>query len=179
MKYIKYLPHLVFVGLLIVLVLQLREFIFDNDFGLTPAGQSQLAPDDSLLVTVDQGKVRVEKRTKEGSEVSLIDLPPSGSSQISVKNKGEVVVKNKTAGVDFQLGGGFLVTDRLYGALDGEIAYFGRLSLHAGVGIRSASDVIGYVGGGYRLDQLRLNNTSVVAGFTTQKTLFVGCVVRF
>lgn len=100
----------------------------------TPMPPSPLEPGEQVRIEVDGRKIRV--------------TTPKGTTEQFVPDVAKVIVRDgvteinvKKLGVKAELGGGFAVTpNRMKLTLDSRIAYYRRVSLHAGLTIDPAAD---------------------------------------
>lgn len=135
-----------------------------------------LKEDEAARIVVKNRTVSV--LTDKGAKAAYV--PSSGHAAVTVKTDGDVEIRVKRTGFGFQLGGGLLYGDTLRGALDLELAYSGRLGLHGGLAIAPTHGpaVVPYLALGYKLDRLRLDNTSLLVGVTARKSWIVGIAVE-
>ncbi len=134
-----------------------------------------LKPDETTRVVIQKNHAFVI--TKKGTHGTY--LPPSGTVTTSVKKDGRVEVTIKNKGFDPQVGGGMIYADTFRASLDTQLWYWGRISTHAGLGIGKAPVLIPFAAVGYRLDQLRLANSSVGVGLSVRKDLVLMFRVEF
>jgi hypothetical protein len=134
-----------------------------------------LAPNDPNILEVNISPKRViSVRTQEGATARYV--PSDGAATVTVDQTGTVDISVQSAGLSFKPGMAFIVTNKLRLGLDVQVAYWNRLEAHIGLG---GPAVIGYVGLGYRLDSIGLNNTSVQAVITTDRHIGGALSVRF
>lgn len=153
--------------LLIVAFLWLRD-VFGPSVPQTPV---QLEDGETTRVTVAHNTVTAT--TKTGTVKKY--LPSAGSATVSVKEDGAVELVTKNKGTSLQLGGGIGYDNQPRITLDLQTLYWNRLGGHLGLGFgRVQPIVVPFVAASYRLDQLRLDNSSVMVGITLNKDPFVG-----
>lgn len=167
LRYIKWV--LIFIGVVVPL-LWLRSCITDKkplDFG------KPLLPDTAAHVAIDGKHVAI--RTHK--EVKATYVPSDGHAVATVKKDGSIDLKVTNKGFMFHPVHGVVVTSRLSIALGAQVAYWDRFEIHVG-GKWPLSAA--YLGAAYRLDQIKyLQNTSLMAVYTTRRELGVGIVHRF
>lgn len=93
-------------------------------------------------------------------------VPPDSTTTISVGKDGKVTTHVQTFGVTVKLGGGIGYADKLRFDLDLQLAYAGRFGGHIGCGFSKSPLLLPFVAGSYRLDQIKLPNTSLLIGKT-------------
>jgi hypothetical protein len=164
---------------LIVLVLISGLWLWDF-FRKEPIAEevtaTPLKEDEAARVVIKNRQVSV--LTDKGAKATYV--PSSGHAAVTVKTDGEVEIRVKRTGFGFQLGGGIVYDDTLRGALDLQFAYSGRLGLHTGLAVAPSYGpaVVPYLALGYKLDRLRLDNTSLLVGVTARKSWLVGIAVE-
>lgn len=168
-KIIKYIPHIAIAIAVLMLVLGVRGCIKDRqipsfDTPLTQDVLSQTLIQDRHIV------VRTQKETKAAY------VPDDGSAVASVDKEGHITLDVKSFGLSFRPELGMLVTDRLRGALGAQLGYWDRFEIHAGVAMPK---FVAYGCLAYRLDQLKLRNTSIGVVYTTDKALGVAVLLKF
>lgn len=132
---------------------------------------SQLPASTDLHVAV-KGRV-ITVRTHNGVESNYI--PDRGRADVIVNNEGEVALNIKSTGLTLQPVIGVFLAKSPSLAVGAQVAYWKRAELYVG----GAYPWAGWVGAGYKLDQLFLSNTSLFANYTTRKEIGVGVLVRF
>jgi hypothetical protein len=105
--------------------------------------------------------------TRKGTSVTYV--PSSGTAVVSVAKDGTITSKVQKLGFKLQLGGGAIYADQLRFSIDSQLFYWSRVSLHGGIGLADNPVVVPYVAVGYRLDQVRLANSSIGLGITPRK----------
>jgi hypothetical protein len=135
--------------------------------------QKPLNEETLLEVNVSPNRL-ISARTPDARVVKYV--PQDGAATVSVQKDGSVDLKVKSGGVSFKPGLSMIVTDRLRVGLDVQVAYWNRLEAHAGL---AGPRIVGYVGLGYRLDAIGLNNTSAQVVLTTDKRIGGALSVRF
>ncbi len=100
----------------------------------TPSVPSPLEPGETVRIEIDGRKMRIT--TPKGTTERFVP----DTAKVTVRDgKAEIAVK--TIGVKAEFGGGFAVTaDRMKLMLDSRVAYYRRLSLHAGLTIDPSAD---------------------------------------
>lgn len=139
----------------------------------TPAireAQMPLKENEIVRVVTTNKTVTIVK--KDGTKTRYV--PSSGYASTTVEKDGTIKVKVKNKGLGFELGGGLLFADKFRIGVDLQIFYWNRLSTHLGLGLMSDPVAIPYGTVGYKLDQIYLNNTSIIAGITFNVKPVVG-----
>lgn len=154
----------------LILVLLLK----DCGKELTPVVTSPMASNDALRVNVKDSRITVT--TKQESETRYV--PHNGSAQINLKDNGDVEIDVDEVGFTFDPGFGALCTNRLRLTADLQIAYWNRGELYIGAGMGPLTSPVIYIGLGYNLGQIKMDNTSLFIAFTTQKEIGLGIRVR-
>jgi hypothetical protein len=169
---------------LFLLLLISGLWLYDLYQGFNAKPQPVTVDDVAPLNPWEQARVVVQRntvavRTSSGS-VKVAYVPPSGNAVVTVKKDGTIDLRVKSKGFDLQLGGGYVYDGHSRVCLDVSAFYWNRTTLHIGLGIGPVSPaVVPYVGVGYKLDRLRLDNTSLITGVTLRKQFLVGVVVQF
>jgi hypothetical protein len=159
------------IGVLITLVAALFLWVKDFFGPSVPQGPVTLEEGEETRVTVAHNVVTAT--TKQGTIKKY--LPSAGSATVSVKEDGVVTLETKNKGASLQLGGGIGYDNQPRITLDLQTLYWNRLGGHLGLGFgRVQPIVVPFVAASYRLDQLRLDNSSVMVGITLNKDPFVG-----
>lgn len=162
---LRLVPGFILAILLVVGLLVVRDWWQE----LTLAGEdipaTVLRDDETIKLHVNDRRVTVA--TKKG--VSGTYVPSSGHATVTVKKDGSTDVAVKKAGMSWQLGGGIVYADRLRLGVDFQFAYWNRFGGHVGIAFADKPVAIPFVGVSYRLDQLRLSNTSLLVGITPRK----------
>lgn len=152
-----------------------------DDTTLTPPGNHQpalakpLGPEDQLHISYGRDRIVVQTRT----ETKTAYVPPSGRTDVTVRNDGTVSVNIKNKGLTLEPGFGGMLSDQSYFVVDAQVLYWNRFSAGPGIGITPHARVVGLANAAYRLDQLRLPNTSLFVAVTHEKNVGVGIRVRF
>jgi hypothetical protein len=115
---------------------------------------------------------KVSALTSSGAKATYV--PSSGHTVISVQKDGTTKMTVKNKGLSLQAGLGGVYADRLRLTADLQVGYWNRTSVHLGLAIADAPVVVPYVALGYRLDRIRLNNTSVIVGISARKDIVLG-----
>lgn len=131
-----------------------------------------LSQEDVLHVGIMDRVITVRTKT----ETESLYVPDKGSAKVSIDDKGNVTLDVKNKGFTLVPAVGLLVTSHIDGALGLQLGYWNRLELYGGL---TAPRLSGFAGAGYRLDQLRLRNTSIYVAYTTRKEIGVGVMVQF
>ncbi len=140
-----------------------------------PASVKPLGPEDQLHVSYRRNRITVQTQ----DEVKTAYVPDAGKTAVTVKTDGTVSVDIKNKGVTFEPGFGVLFGERTYFAVDAQLLYWNRCSAGIGLGAAPHSKLVGFVNGAYRLDQLKMPNTSLYVAFTNEKQVSVGIRWRF
>lgn len=140
---------------------------------LPPAFNQPLPTDTSSQIVVESRHIAI--RTPTESRVGYV--PESGSAVAEVKTNGTINLRINNKGFTVRPVIGFMVTDRLRLAGGLQVGYWNRFELYLG---GAGPHIIGFVAGGYRLDQIKyLQNTSVYVAYTTDKYIGTGLMLRF
>lgn len=164
---IKYRLYFIGAGL-IVLGLWLRSCVKSPK----PVITAPLPDTDVLRVGVKDRVITVQ--TDSGEDTQYV--PDSGNVLVSVDKQGDVTINVKNKGLSFVPVFGINVNEKLDAAIGLQLAYWNRFELYGGV---LAPHLAGFVAGGYRLDQLKLRNTSVYVSYSTTKDVGMGVLLRF
>lgn len=162
-----------FIAILIGIAVALFDFFHTEK----PAelAEAPLAPQEASRVVVENRVVTV--RTVTG--IHALYVPSSGHAVISTKKDGDVKLDVKQTGVSLEAGFGGLYADCPRLTLDLQLAYWRRFGFHVGIaGADAHPAILPYAALSYRLDQLRLANTSVVVGVTVRKEPLIGLRVE-
>jgi hypothetical protein len=155
-----------------VAILIFNFFVKDRPSDLL---EEPLQETEASRVVIEDRKISVLSR--KGTKAAYV--PSSGHVVVSTKKDGQVDIKVKQAGFSLQagLGGVYADTGRL--TLDLQCAYYRRIGFHLGVGFADARPTVSpYAAVSYRLDAIRLANTSLVAGMTFRKEPLIGIRVE-
>lgn len=133
-----------------------------------------LQPNEIARVVVEPRRVAVT--TKEGTKTQYV--PAHGSVVASVDKTGAVSVAVKNKGFSHNVGIGGAYADRFRGVLDVEVLYWDRFGVCVGLGIADSPVVSPYLAAAYRLEQLKLDNTSLFVGMTAKKDFIIGLRVE-
>lgn len=161
-----------FAGMLAIAVLIANFFLSEEPSELT---EEPLTATEASRVVVEDRKISV--LSKKGTKAAYV--PSSGHAVVSTSKDGDVKISVKQAGFSLQsgLGGSYADTGRF--TLDLQIAYWRRIGFHAGVGFADAHPAaVPFFAVSYKLDQLRLTNTSLFVGVTTRKEPVFGVRVE-
>ena len=140
-----------------------------------PASVRPLGPEDQLHVSYRPNQIVVHTRT----ETKKAYVPTAGRASVTVRTDGTVSVDIKNKGLTFEPGLGVMLSDRAYFTVDAQVLYWNRFSAGVGLGITNGPRATGFISGAYRLDQLKLPNTSVYVAVTHDKKVGAGIRVRF
>lgn len=102
--------------------------------------------------------------THDGAKTQYV--PPDSTVMFSINKTGQVTTHIQTFGVTAKLGGGVAYADKLRFDLDIQLGYAGRFGGHIGCGFGRTPLLLPFVAGSYRLDQIKLPNTSAFLGKT-------------
>jgi hypothetical protein len=149
------------VALIVALVLVFVARCSTQPKPLPPAAHV-LAPNEAERLIIQDHKLITV--TPKGSTVQYV--PPEGTTTISIDKKGKATVHVQAAGFTHHLGGGIIYADRLRGTLDIEGYFLARFGAHIGIGIANGPVLMPYAALSYRLDQVKLPNTSLVLART-------------
>ncbi len=162
-----------FLALVIGLGVLLFEFFHkDKPSELT---DEPLKPAEASRVVVQDRKVSV--LSSKGAKAAYV--PSSGFAVVSTAKDGDVHITVKQTGFSIQagLGGAYADCPRL--TLDLQLGYWRRFAFHVGIGGAPARPaVVPFVAASYRLDAIRLSNTSIMAGITMRKDPVIGVRVE-
>lgn len=165
------------VTLLLVAILWIVDKLNKSVNDLLPASVTTLKEDEAEKVIIDKGRLIVV--TPDGIR-QPVHVPPSGRVVATRMKDGTMEIKVKNKGLSVELGGGLLYSDTVRAGLDIQVAYWDRFGLHVGVaGAKAKPVLIGQAMVSYRLDQVRLQNTSLYLSVTTLKMPGVGFRVEF
>lgn len=157
--------------LLIVVPMLIAWLFIKSCDGPEPDTDEPLGAAEELHVTVADRVVTVRTKT----ETQAMYVPDGGSANVSLSSDGTVDLRVASAGLNFRPVLGALITSRLNFAVGVQIAHWNRAEIYVG----GVYPLAAFIGAGYRLDQLKLNNTSVYLAYTTRKELGAGLMVRF
>lgn len=182
----KLIQYAVLVGLLIVLGLMLKDYITPM-IPRTPTPTERLKPDERQKVVITAGGdvARVERKKGKDGKEEQVAYRDTGAreTQIIIKEDGTLQVTQKTKGLIFEPGVGIAFDREPLVTLDAQFYFVRNLGLVGGVAVPADSfrgDKLRlYVGGVYRLPFKAFRNTSVVAAYSTKRTVQVGIRVRF
>jgi len=165
-------------GLLVALVLGLvlRGCLSKQPLGNHPTVSTDFPSTDTVRVAVKDNILEVQTPTSTQFKY----VPEEGQAVIDIKHEPAppvITVTNK--GLTRQFGGSVLFADKLRVGVDCEFFYWNRVGVLAGLGFSSNPLLAGYLGVSYQLDQIKLNNTSVWAGYTSTRNIAVGLRVSF
>lgn len=134
----------------------------------------------TVLDSNTSARVVIKDRTisvKTDKDTKASYVPSSGHAVVEVHKDDSVDIHVKDKGFDLQLGGGFYYADRFRVGLDTQVFYWNRFSGHVGVGFGSSPVIVPFGLIAYKLDRLRLANTSVGIGYALNK--YWVCGLRF
>lgn len=156
-----------------VLALAFNFFVKDQPSELL---EEPLQETEASRVVVEDRKISV--LSSKGTKAAYV--PSSGHVVVSTKKDGQVDIHVKQAGLSLQAGFGGIFSDTARLSLDLQLAYWRRIGAHCGVAISDAHPaVVPFFAASYRLDQLRLSNTSLLVGVTTRKEPLLGLRLEF
>lgn len=151
-------------GLVVMLMVKSCDGPQDVDIAELPAATD-------LHVAIKNRVVTVKTHTGTMSDY----VPDRGRADVIVDNEGVIDLHVKSAGLSLQpVFGGFVAT-HAHIAIGAQVVYWNRAELYVG----GAYPLCAWAGIGYRLDQIFLPNTSVLAIYTTRKEPGLGILVRF
>ncbi len=138
--------------------------------------EEPLGATEASRVVLEDRKISV--LSSKGTKAAYV--PSSGHAVVSTSKDGDVRIDVKQTGFSVQAGMGGIYADTARLTLDLQFAYYRRFGFHLGIAGADVRPAISpYAAFSYRLDQLRLANTSVVVGMTFRKEPLVGCRVEF
>jgi hypothetical protein len=170
---VKHIKDIAFVVALLGLAVFLAQLFFYNE---PPARIDEpLKEGEASRIVVEDKKVTV--LSKKGVKAAYV--PSSGRVIISTEKDGDTTLTVKDKGFALQAGFGGVYADVPRLTLDVQFAYYRRFGFHLGAaGSNARPAITPYAAVSYRLDQLRLANTSVVVGMTTRKDPLIGIRVE-
>jgi len=134
-----------------------------------------LREEEASRIVIEDRKISV--LSKKGTKASYV--PSSGHAVVSTKKDGDVHIDVKQGGFSLQGGFGAHYSDVPRLTLDLQLAYYRRFGFHVGIGAANARPAVTpYAAVSYRLDQIRLANTSLVVGVTARKEPLLGLRVE-
>lgn len=133
-----------------------------------------LSKDELARIALKPGSYAI--RTDKGVKAGYV--PPSGHVNVSLNRDGTVHSTIKNKGTSLELGLGGVYADRLRITADVQLAYWNRFSFHGGVALADNPVIVPFIAVGYRLDGIRLQNTSLILGVTARKDFVVGLRVE-
>lgn len=132
---------------------------------------------DDEYVRVDVADRVVQVTSHAGSSTKYV--PSSGRSTVTVKDDGTIDVETKNKGLSLEAGMGVGYDAIPRATLDVQIGYWNRVGAHVGLGFGHGHPfVVPFVSASYRLDRLRLQNSSVFVGMTLRKEPIFGLRVE-
>ncbi len=136
-----------------------------------------LKADESLRVNVKRDQIKIIRRNMPDINTSTRNV------EISVKEDGRVVVKERKWGFTFEPGIGFVICDRAGFAMNVQVLYVRQWGLDLGCAYlpgRPVAEAFKPYGAiSYALPFRYTRNTSLFMGVTVQKDPIVGIKVRF
>jgi hypothetical protein len=143
---------------------------------ITDKAVKPLTASETARVTFDADKLIT--LTHEGPKSRYI--PPESSVVLTVDHDGDVTEEIDDYGFTFELGPAIVFSDRLRAGVDCEFWYWNRLGLNTGLAFAPRGIVVSpYLALSYQLDQLHLNNTSLLLGITAHREPVVGLRIAF
>lgn len=175
---LKHLPKYFQLGLLAVclfFVWDMYKDFFHEPSSTTVGVDIPLTDDEIARLALKPHHIAI--KTREGVKAAYV--PKSGHATVTIKKDGTTVLSVKNKGTSFELGLGAIYADKLRLSCDLQLIYWNRFSGHLGVGVGTyAPALVPYVAVGYRLDGIRLQNTSLILGYSARKTFVVGLRVE-
>lgn len=169
-RFVKYVPLVVMLCLIIAVALNCCSKAKPDT---TPV--ICLPANDVLRAEIKEHQITLTSATKE----ETLYLPESGSAVIELHKDRTWNYHVTTHGLTRRFGGGIIYADRLRASLDMQGYYWNRLGFHVGVGFANSPVVSPFVAVSYRLDRLKLNNTSVMVGVSVSKDVVYGLRLEF
>ena len=137
--------------------------------------EEPLQETEASRVVLEDRKISV--LSSKGTKAAYV--PSSGHAVVSTSKDGSVNITVKQKGFALQAGFGGVYADTARLTLDLQFAYWRRVGFHVGIAGADARPATSpYAAVSYRLDQIRLANTSLVAGITTRKEPLFGLRVE-
>ena len=158
----------ILLGAIVVGLLGLSQCATKNVAEITPLNTAQ---GEELKITVQDRRVTVQ--TPTGSDSKYV--PEGGKATVVLTTDSTVELQVKSMGFMMRPVVGTLLTKQSYFVLGAQVYYWNRLEIYGGASYPWAA----WVGAGYRLDQIRLNNTSVYVAYNTRKEIGGGLLLRF
>jgi hypothetical protein len=175
---LKHLPKYFQLGLLalcLFFVWDMYKDFFHSPSTTTVATDAPLTDEELARLALKPHHVAI--RDKDGVKAAYV--PKSGHATVTIKKDGTTVLSVKNKGTSFELGLGFIYADRLRLSADVQLLYWNRFSAHVGIGAGDyAPALVPYAAIGFRLDSIRLQNTSLILGYSARKTFVVGLRVE-
>lgn len=137
-----------------------------------PLAKLPLPADTEALLTLQADRILTQ--TNKGLSAQYI--PDTATTTITIKKDGTVVTHVQQAGMTFRPVIGPVVSDRLRLAGGVQFAYFNRFEAYAGL---AGPPIAAWIGAGFRLDQIKLNNTSIFISYMTDRKVGIGLLLRF
>lgn len=137
-----------------------------------------LAPNETAKVVIETGAVGEARRAVSGVvRVKRSYVPPEGRTEVVVKTGGEVEVRSKVKGFCFRPGMGIALVDgdKTVGILDIKFAYFGRLGLVAGFGLKKGYISPPYIGSSWTI----YSNSALFVGVNLKHQYVLGLRLTF
>jgi hypothetical protein len=160
-------------GLFLLATLLLEFFHKDKPSDLVSA---PLATTEASRIVVADHKISV--LSKKGAQAAYV--PSSGYAVVSTAKDGNVAISVKQTGFSLQAGLGGIYADCPRLTLDLQLAYWRRFGAHVGLGFANAHPtVVPFFAASYRLDGIRLSNTSLLVGVSVRKDPVVGVRIEF
>lgn len=170
MKHIKDIA--LFAGMLAIATLIAQFFLTEKPSELA---EEPLKSTEASRVVVEDRKISV--LSSRGTKAAYV--PSSGHAVVSTSKDGNVEIAVKQKGFSLQGGFGGIYSDAPRLALDVQWAYYRRFGFHCGIaGGDARPAIVPFFAVSYRLDQIRLSNTSLMVGVTTRKEPVIGLRVE-
>jgi hypothetical protein len=162
---------------LLVLVLVIRGCI--NDRKPPESFKEPLATSTTAQVVINDRHVAV--RTHKETKATYV--PDDGEATIRVFEHGDIDLRVTSSGFTMRPVIGGMISTKLRLAAGAQLFYWNRFEVYGGLGVgfvnSKVSDCVAFGAIGYRLDQLKLRNTSLCIGYNSAQELITLLLWRF